>query len=153
MINNLENNITAKNLKCPCCNEGYFREDFENVFNEFLNKLDDSKDKIHYVEGFRCSYYNEQMDGDKNSPHLFGYAIDFHFDNKENILNIYNIAKMYFSRIGLYINHNKKTYMHVDMDETRGYLYWVKYNNQYLYFKTYVDFENWINVQFKDLKI
>lgn len=150
MINNLEN-PTIKNLKCPCCGEGYFRENLEVTFNKFLEKV--NKENIHYVEGFRCSYYNEQMNGDEDSPHLFGSAIDFHFNETEKILDIYNIAKMYFPRIGLYLNYNNKTYIHVDNNEERGYLYWVKSNDQYIYFKTYVDFEKWISVKFKDKKI
>lgn len=152
MLNNIEpENETVKNLKCPCCGEYYFREDLLDCFTNFLKEVD--KDKIHYIEGYRCSYYNEQMNGDPDSPHLIGGAIDFHFNETQNVLDIYNIAKMHFPRIGLYINFNDKIFIHVDNDDERNNLYWLKEKDRYIYFKTYVDFENWINVKLKDRKI
>jgi len=150
MINDLENK-SIKNLSCPCCNETLFDEKFNVVFNKFLEKV--NKKNIYYIEGYRCENYNDLMDGDKNSPHTKGGAIDFHFNKTENVIDIYDIAKLYFPRIGLYLNVNNEVYMHVDIFSENNNLYWVKDKEQYIYFKTYLDFERWIKIKFKDYKI
>ena len=128
----------AKNFKfsemmCPCC--GKIRP-IDPKLTYLLQSLRNKIGKPIYITrggGLRCRKYNNKI-GYRNSPHIFGRAVDIHAKN----MSLTQLAKeakdVGFTRIGLYIHSG---FIHVDIYSPRPSASWVQdINGKYIYFKT-----------------
>lgn len=90
--------------------------------------------------GYITSGYRDKiLDGNNNSPHFYGFAIDSFVGSLESQIEVAKIAEPYYSRIGIYPHRG---ILHLDCapeDWIKKYnkrRYWVGFISEYKYFDT-----------------
>lgn len=96
-------------FSCKCCG-------LNNISENLLEKLDQAREiasiPFHVNDGTRCPKHNKEVEGEPDSAHLFGFAVDISAKtSREKFLIISALVKVGFTRIGVY-----KTFVHADID-------------------------------------
>lgn len=99
--------------------------DFLGMDQNLLDKLNLARESsgvpFKITSGFRCSRFNKDIGGKKNSAHLTGMAADIECSDSKKRFNIIDSLFPYFNRIGI-----DKEFIHVDVDYTKpGEVVWV----------------------------
>lgn len=105
-----------KEFQCNCgCG-------FDTVDTDLLEVLIDVRTHFHapviITSGCRCEYYNEEVNGSKNSQHLYGTAADIYVvgkSSKEVYEYLEELPYADLLGLGLYV-----TWVHVDVRGTKA---------------------------------
>lgn len=102
---------------CPCCSANGINL---GVISRLQIVRDEIQKPIIINSGYRCSWHNIAIGGEKNSQHLIGNAVDIKLDcyNEKEQHLILQMSLSLFRGIGIY-----KTFLHLDLAEKR---IWVK---------------------------
>ena len=105
-------------FNCKCCDENL-------IVDNFIEMLDKARviSGIPYEinSGYRCQVHNKAVGGVENSSHMKGIAADIKVKNEFCRMRILEgVIKAGFKRIGI-----GKTYIHVDIDKSRGNSVWL----------------------------
>lgn len=85
MLNLTSQKFNKKDLACRCgCGEIVF----DARIYLFLKRLEDEKIDFHISSGYRCEKHNSspKVGGAPNSKHIYGLAVDIHFNRKDKPL-------------------------------------------------------------------
>jgi zinc D-Ala-D-Ala carboxypeptidase len=98
----------------------YFKEIEENMDANFLNKLDEARERagIPFVinSAYRTPEHNAKIGGKPNSSHLKGLAVDISVTNSRQRFIVLNaLLEVGFTRIGI-----ADTFIHVDLDSGKS---------------------------------
>jgi zinc D-Ala-D-Ala carboxypeptidase len=98
----------------------YFKEIEENMDANFLNKLDEARERagIPFVinSAYRTPEHNAKIGGKPNSSHLKGLAVDISVTNSRQRFIVLNaLLDVGFTRIGI-----ADTFIHVDLDSGKS---------------------------------
>jgi zinc D-Ala-D-Ala carboxypeptidase len=108
-----ELNYFPEGFACPCCG-------LEDMDANFVKSLNYARNKagIPFIlnSAFRCPVHNFEVGGEKDSAHLFGYAVDLRVkDDRERWIIFVALFLAGFRRIGF-----GKDFIHVDNDPTKN---------------------------------
>jgi uncharacterized protein YcbK (DUF882 family) len=85
-----------------------------------LNKLVEFREMIgkpiYITSGYRCSEYNQKVEGIKSSYHLLGLAADIKIEGLSALDLLEYAESINFTGIGLY---EKKNFLHLDVRPTK----------------------------------
>jgi len=118
MLNSVNNLRVAKHFKlsefsCPCCNLVMLHPKLLAKLVELRNILERP---VYISSGYRCSKYNIQIGGIRNSYHCIGLAADIKVDDI-NLIELLEICEnIDFNGIGFYENKN---FLHLDVRPTK----------------------------------
>lgn len=100
-------NFVLAEFMCPCC----YKVMLDPILLKKLVALRQKIDRPIYINsGYRCKQYNDQVEGHKNSYHLFGMAVDIRVKDI-NISDLKIHAKLIgFKGIGVYSD-----FLHLDI--------------------------------------
>lgn len=98
----------------------YFKEIEENMDVNFLNKLDEARERagIPFVinSAYRTPEHNAKIGGKPNSSHIKGLAVDISVTNSRQRFIVLNaLLEVGFTRIGI-----ADTFIHVDLDSGKS---------------------------------
>ena len=98
----------------------YFKEIEENMDDNFLNKLDEARERagIPFVinSAYRTPEHNAKIGGKPNSSHIKGLAVDISVTNSRQRFIVLNaLLEVGFTRIGI-----ADTFIHVDLDSGKS---------------------------------
>lgn len=98
----------------------YFKEIEENMNADFLNKLDEARERagIPFVinSAYRSPEHNAKIGGKPNSSHIKGLAVDISVTNSRQRFIVLNaLLEVGFTRIGI-----ADTFIHVDLDNEKS---------------------------------
>ena len=117
------------------CNDVRFLKPFGGSQHEVIDlhsrkwSIEQTREVLGYITS---GYRDKVLNGNKQSAHLYGFAIDIFVGNINDQIIVGEKALKYYNRIGLYPDNN---FIHLDMappnwiekyDKT---LYWVTKNN------------------------
>ena len=98
---------------CPCCNLVMLHPKLLVKLIELRNILEKP---VYITSGYRCSRYNHQIGGIKNSYHCIGLAADIKVKDI-NLIELLEICEnIDFAGIGFY---EKKNFLHLDVRPTK----------------------------------
>lgn len=90
--------------------------------DDFLDKLNGTRHEcgfpFHVNSGVRCTSYNEEIGGYKNSYHTQGRAADIKIDNGIDRAKIVSVALKHGLSVGVY-----RSFIHLDNRETQVVFY------------------------------
>ncbi len=118
MLNSINNIRVAKDFRlsefaCPCCNLVMLHPKLLAKLVELRNTLERP---IYITSGYRCSKYNSQIRGIRNSYHCIGLAADIKVKDI-NLIELLEICEnIDFNGIGFY---EKKNFLHLDVRPTK----------------------------------
>jgi len=118
MLNQINDIIIAPyfnlcEFSCPCCNLVMLHPKLLVKLIELRKILERP---VYINSGYRCSRYNHQIGGVKNSYHCIGLAADIKVKDI-NIIELLEICEnIDFAGIGLY---EKKNFLHLDVRPTK----------------------------------
>lgn len=96
-------------FQCPCCNTVKINK----LLLSLLSRLRWVINKPIYIKsGYRCPAENEKINGDRNSYHMKGMAVDIYVENfyLESLGS--NAVEVGFTGIGYYTSKN---FIHLDV--------------------------------------
>lgn len=142
----LTDNFSAREFACNHCRTLLIDEELVKKLQELRNIINKP---IVITSAYRCPTHNKNIGGSSKSLHMQGKAIDFVLGRTDTkAIDIFNISKNIFNRVGLYQSNNNpnSAYMHVDNDPSK--LWWLSYPNRvngriqraYVYFKSLDNF-------------
>ena len=95
-------------LRCKCCGALI-------VSSDLINRLTAAREEagIPFVitSGYRCVKHNKEVDGEENSAHTKGYAVDIKCSTSATRMKLMKVLPKYFNRIGI-----NKAFIHCDCD-------------------------------------
>ena len=118
MLNSVNNLRVAKHFKlsefaCPCCNLVMLHPKLLSKLVELRNIIERP---LYITSGYRCSKYNIQIGGIRNSYHCIGLAADIKVKDI-NLIELLEICEnIDFNGIGFY---EKKNFLHLDVRPTK----------------------------------
>lgn len=103
---------------CKCCKEN-------KINPELLKRLDIARGlagiPFRINSGYRCVKHNSSVGGSKNSSHIRGLAADISCTtDSQRWIIVKALIDAGFTRIGI-----AKTFIHVDIDNTKGFACWL----------------------------
>jgi uncharacterized protein YcbK (DUF882 family) len=118
MLNKINDIDIAKHFKlsefaCPCCKRVMLHPMLLNKLVEFREMIGKP---IYITSGYRCSEYNQKVEGIKSSYHLLGLAADIKIEGLSALDLLEYAESINFTGIGLY---EKKNFLHLDVRPTK----------------------------------
>jgi len=105
-------------FQCPCCHCVKLHPLLLQKLKGVRNKI---KKPVIITSGYRCSKYNSEVGGVKNSYHLLGMAVDIYVQ-EISVTSLLQIVKEFkFHGIGFYPDRN---FLHLDIRNTDHPVYW-----------------------------
>jgi uncharacterized protein YcbK (DUF882 family) len=98
---------------CPCCKRVMLHPMLLNKLVEFREMIGKP---IYITSGYRCSEYNQKVEGIKSSYHLLGLAADIKIEGLSALDLLEYAESINFTGIGLY---EKKNFLHLDVRPTK----------------------------------
>ena len=101
-------NFKAYEFECKCCGANRMNA-------SVVRRLQELRTKYGYpmqiASGFRCSKHNAEIEGNPESSHILGYAVDIAISSSSQRYNFLLTALEFFDRIGVAGN-----FIHLDLD-------------------------------------
>ncbi len=107
----LSDNFSRDEFACPCCGE-------DRIDRTLIQKLQELRISygrpIVVTSGVRCPKHNEEVNGEKFSSHLYGFAVDIACTDSSQRWELVSLAMRRFRRVGVYSG-----WVHLDVDPTK----------------------------------
>lgn len=113
MVDPFYSSIAIKNNIDNSTQEQSILNNIQRVFNEILILLDEKFKNDYYITSFyRCERLNLIVNGEEDSKHLLGLAVDISWFTSKKLQQILDFLVEKNFTIKLYTNH-----IHIELDE------------------------------------